>query len=246
MKKNLESCLIGLLLAAGVSAQAQTVPPGLVDSLKIVGIQKWEIVHTNYLFLKTYPHGGTSVTTYYEQQLPPGTVPTDDSSVYVINMTVVIGNAGDAKVLLRDPQFKVTLIQKDETATAPDAVREIATEVGMARLVADRTQPASWRPIAEAACPEGTNSKAAKETQHKFEIVVKGKDDLERTKQIFSAFNVMNNQSRSWQLQMEGTSIVGWQNRGKSDSTTQVFAHDPVDVLLKSKPTLPDYIAFPK
>ncbi len=253
MKKMAGNWLIGLLLASGTSsAWAQTVPPGLIDNLRVVGIQKWEVMPTNVAYVKEYPAGsGIDVLAYALSECGSS----DASPCYMIKMAVSIENVGDANVLLKDPQLDVLVVQPAEKgevlATSPDKselykganapMAEKFVKLGKARLVPETS--VAWEPIANVKCSEGTPNR--KETQHLFEIIV-GPRDLEHAQRMIDAFNIMNNQDRKWSLLLRGTAKVGWQNKGSGESTSMVFSSSPVEIRLQSKPRLPEQIPFPK
>jgi hypothetical protein len=255
MKKILGSCLIGLALALGASAQ--TVPPGLIDNLHIVGIEKWEVVATNFLYISTYPNGGQKVLQYAikESGLPPAETPGPTALYYIINMTAIVENAGDAGVLLKDPQFMVTILQPKEGAEVlgtgagggqlfkgPNLPRlEVPTELGMARLVSDRESQV-WKPVARIPGHD-EGAKSPKESPLQFEVVV-GATDPAHAKKVFNTFNAMNNQTRRWALRLEGTGRVGWQSRSKGDSSAEIYSTEETEIILQSKPEVPDHISF--
>jgi hypothetical protein len=259
MKKACRSWLIGLSLAIGISSVwAQTVPPGLIDNLRVVGIQNWTVVQTNLAYVKNYPHGaGIDVLAYALDECKGES---DTIPCYLIKMKVSIENVGDANVLLKDPQLEVSVLQPefkgeiDATITGtngqdfkyePKAVKESLPErivfLGKARLVRENSM--AWDPIAEILASEGTQK--AKETQHLFEIIV-GPRDLEHAQRLIEAFNIMDDQNRKWFLRLSGTAKVGWRGKGKGESTAMIFSSSPVEVVLKSKPTLPEQLPFPK
>jgi len=242
------------------SVWAQTVPPGLIDNLRVVGIQKWEVVSTNIAYVKNYPAGaGIDVLAYALSECGSA----DTTPCYIIKMTVNIENIGDVNVLFKDPQLDVSLFQpkveaspifksewkeingvtiETNTVSSPHpALEERVVKLGKSRLVSDGT--AEWEPIAQVLCPEGAQK--AKETQHQFEIIV-GPRDLEHSQRLIDALNIMNNQDRKWSLWLRGTAKVGWRGRGKGESIAMVFSSAPVEVSLKSKPTLPEQLPFPK
>ena len=259
MKTTYRNWLVLLSLMIGTSgAWAQTVPPGLIDNLRVVGIQKWEVLSTNIAYVKDYPAGaGIDVLAYALSECGSA----DTTPCYIIKMTVNIENIGDANVLFKDPQLDVSLVQpkvegnpfEEKTTTERNgvttetithshpALEERVVKLGKSRLVRDGT--ADWEPIAQIQCPEGAQK--AKETQHQFEIIV-GPRDLEHSQRLIDALNIMNNQDRKWSLWLRGTAKVGWRGKGKGESTAMVFSSAPVEVSLKSKPLLPDQIPFPK
>ena len=58
MKTTCRNWLVLLSLALGTSgAWAQMDPQNLIDRLRVVGIQKWEIIQTNVAYMKNYPGG---------------------------------------------------------------------------------------------------------------------------------------------------------------------------------------------
>lgn len=251
MKRINKSWLIGLCLVCGTGgAWAQGAPPNLVESLRVVGIQSWEVVQSSEAYLIDHPQGvamlAQSLAEYMERS--------KDNLYYLVKMQVAIENTGTASVVFRDPQLEVSVVQPGQEgkviAVSEDGkksydpehphLEEHIVHLGVARLA--RQHSAAWEPIADIQCPEA--SQKAKESQHLFEIVV-GKRDLQHAQTLIDAFNVMNNQNRSWSLWIRGTSKVGQGLKGRSD-TTQIVFTGPVEVVLKSKPTLPPYITFPK
>jgi hypothetical protein len=241
MKKVCRSWLIGLSLVIGTSSVwAQTVPPNLIENVRIVGIQNWTVVQTNLAYVKHYPHGvGIDVLAYAMDECKGDS---DIIPCYMIKMTVSIENVGDANVLLRDPELDVSFVQpevaaKGQTNTLPEKI----VFLGKARLVRENSE--AWEPIANILAPDGTQK--TRETQHQFEIAV-GPRDLEHAQRMIDALNIMDNQDRKWSLWLRGTAKVGWGGKGKGESTAMVFSSSPVEVVLKSKPTLPEQIPFPK
>ena len=251
----MRSWLIGLSLVIGAgSVWAQTVPPGLVDNLRVVGIQSWTVVQTNLAYVKKLSAWcGIDVLAYALDECKGDS---DTIPCYLIKMTVSIENVGDANVLLKDPQLEVSVFQTEvkgekELQSAVGGIAmyplnrvplpENIKFLGKARLIRENSQV--WDPIAEILAPEGTQK--TKETQHKFEIVV-GPRDLEHAQRMIEAFNIMNDQDRKWLLRLSGTAKVGWRGKGKGESTAMIFSSSPVEVVLKSKPTLPEQIPFPK
>jgi hypothetical protein len=253
MKKMAGNWLVGLLLASGTSsAWAQTVPPGLIDNLRVVGIQKWEVMLTNVAYVKEYPAGaGIDVLAYALSECGSS----DATPCYIIKMTVSIENVGDANVLLKDPQLDVLVVQPVEKgevlATSQDKselykgtnapMSEKVVKLGKARLVHETSM--TWEPIANIKCSEGAQK--ATETQQLFEVIV-GPRDLEHAQRLIDAFNIMNSQDRRWSLLLRGTAKVGWQNKGSGESTAMVFSSSPVEIRLQSRPRLPEQIPFPR
>lgn len=240
-----------------LGAGAQSVPPGLIDNLHIVGIEKWQVVTTNFMYVSTYPNGGQKVLQYAlkESGLPPAETPAPMAPYYVINMTVIVENAGESGVLLKDPQFVVTVLQPKEGAEvlgtgagggtlykgANLPKLEVPTELGMARLVAERESQV-WKPVARIPCHDN-GVKSAKESQLQFEVVV-GATDPARAKKIFDAFNAMNNPTRRWALRLEGTGRVGWQSASKGESSAEIYSTEDTEMVLQSRPDLPEHISF--
>jgi hypothetical protein len=232
-------------------AWAQAAPANLVDSLRIVGIQSWEVVQTNEAYLIDHPQGvamlAESLAQYSERS--------KDNTYYILRMQVAIENSGVVNVLFRDPQLQVSIVQLAQegkvTSVSENGVksydpqhpplRENIVPLGIARLV--RQSGESWEPIADIQCPDGTQKSA--ESQHLFEIIV-GKRDLQHAQILIDAFNVMNNQGRGWSLWIRGNSKVGQRGKGKGGETIPMIFTGPVEVVLKSKPTVPPYIIFPR
>jgi hypothetical protein len=251
MKRICRNWLIGLSLVIGTgSVWAQMVPPNLIEHLSIAGIQNWQVVQTNQEYLVHHPQGVAMLAKFLAEYSESH----KDNLYYLIKMQVSIENKGDANVLFRDPQLEVSVVQaaeggekkqvteKGETLYEADhgPLREKIVHLGTARLVRESSE--AWEPIAEILCPEGTQK--ARETQHSFEIIV-GRRDLEQAQNMIEAFNIMNNQNRKWSLWIRGTAKVGWRGKSKSETVPMIFT-SPVEVVLKSKPTLPPYITFPR
>ena len=234
MKKIFGNLLVGLSFVIGTgSVLGQTVPPGLIDNLRVVGIQKYEVIQTTVAYVKDYPAGaGIDVLAFALSECGS----TDTAGCYIIKMKVSIENTGDNNVLIKDPQLDVVTEQP-----AAGGEPENIIVLGKARLVRENSK--TWQPIAQILCPEGAQK--AKETQHTFEVVV-GPRDLEHAQRMLQAFNMMNSQDRKWLLSLRGTAKVGWRSKGKGDSSAMVFSSAPVEIALNSKPTMPEQIPFPK
>jgi hypothetical protein len=225
-------------------------PQNLIDKLRVVGIEKWEVMQTNVAYMKKYPEGqGVEV-------LASGLARCGASDdCYVIKMTVDIENSGTANVFFKDPQLDVCVVQLDEQgevmATGMSGKTELYrgtnapmsptfADLGMARLVVE--DRADWEPIAAISCPQG--SEKAKESQVQFEILV-GSRDWSHAQLMLDAFNIMNTESRKWILWLRGTAKVG-SGRASLQSTAMVIPSSPVEISLKSKPALQHEMAFPK
>jgi hypothetical protein len=242
--------LLSLMIGTG-GAWAQTLPPGLIGNLHVVGIQKWDITNEPLSYVRNYPPGaGVEVSARALSQF----VNFDDNTpCYFIKMTVSIDNIGKENVLFEDPQLDVRLMQLNEKGellgvgtngpiyrgtNAPMVASSV--DLGMARLV--KGEQVDWEAIANVLAPE--NGQKNRETQLQFEIPV-GPNDLEHAQRMITAFHIMNDQDRRWLLWLRGTAKVGTGDV-KGDSTAMVFSSTPVEVNLKSKPAMPQQLLFPK
>jgi hypothetical protein len=177
-----------------------------------------------------------------------------NNGYYIIKMEIAIDNNLESTVLFKDPWLDVSVMQPEEPGVKtgvsedgkvtydPNHVHkaEVVVNLGKARLSNPHTTE-TWEPIATLFGSAGGTK--TRETSQSFEIVV-GPQDLENADRMINAFNIMNDQSRQWQLLIRGSAKVGW--RGNGGSVPMIFSSQPIDVDLTSKPMLPSEITFPK